>query len=291
MAEIKIKQDDPNSVDYENNLDGIRYKKEYEYALEDYELRFLIQSTFRRYSKYAFAMIRTDELKGSYHPIAKERKLAYNALCQVLVCTDYADQVLTFHRECEEQRRIFADAEDDPKFQSALECLRGKKRAPLIIELPTRTAFELWRRAGSWTGAMKLAGLDVMNKTQRQAAITQYILRTASPDKIPVEIRERLGPAAVQSIGDVCRRSRELGKFLTTAELPKNLKKRIRAAELTPWEVFAHMGVSLGKERKNTRYAVSKVQKFKERTAWWRNSKKTAKKIQANARRKAEQES
>ena len=79
--------------------------REYELELQDFELKFLLRSVYRLYSRYVFAILRAEELDG-YYPATAARDMAYGKLCQTLACPDFADQVLEYYRACEAEGRI-----------------------------------------------------------------------------------------------------------------------------------------------------------------------------------------
>jgi hypothetical protein len=242
---------------------------------EDVELNALLRNTYLEHSRYVFAILRAEELE-KYYPAAAIRSAAYDALCKVLISPERADQTLDLYRDCEARRRIFKNARNDPKLTVSLEALRGMEQAPLMMELPTTTAYDLWARAGSWTGALALAGLAPLDDRQRQTAIEQFALENADPSMIPPEVRKKLSPKTIKRIADVFTQSRQLGRMLSSREFPDGLINNIQKAGFSVKTIFRYMGIKLTKNNKNeTREEHQrKVQNFLNQSYGWRHGKK-----------------
>jgi hypothetical protein len=197
---------------------------------------------FDKYAPYMFQIIKSREI--TRYPLARaERNKAYNELCKVLVCPDLVNQVLEYHFHCEKEGFVFPEAESNPLFLKAIETLRGRKTAPLITELDTRTAFTLWSKAGSWTGAMQLAGLDLLtDKDEIIKAIKHYAIQQASVDILPHEIKKNLSSECLDAINKVCNRARKYQRLPTNKDL-KTTKPFFYHSAYTYKMVFAELGL------------------------------------------------
>jgi hypothetical protein len=154
------------------------------------------------------------------------------------------NQVLEVYRKYEARRRTVKKADLGPKFSKALEALRGKTVTPLMAELPFETAYILWQRAGSWTGALFMAGLDPLTDAQRMAAVEQYALTNAKPSWIPKDIRRRFSPELVSQLSLECEKARNVGMFPHQNSIPKQLVIQLREKGYTAHKVFWYMGIT-----------------------------------------------
>jgi hypothetical protein len=198
---------------------------------------------------------------------------AHNELREILICTDLIDQVLGYHLQAEREGLTYPGAEDDPRFIEAVQALRGRAAAPLIAELDTRTAFTLWSKAGSWAGAMELAGLDLLTKdTGLWEAVRNYAIQQASAGLLPLRIRNRLSPKCLDAIDTVCDRARKYTRMPGIDEL-KRMESFFANSGWSCKAVFRELGLY----DPNTRQAMheadrvkSPAERFKDASHWWR---------------------
>ncbi|MDR2615462.1 MAG: hypothetical protein LBC28_02675 [Oscillospiraceae bacterium] len=141
----------------------------------------LAENARRRCGRSIFVILRADEL--AFTQLAAERARAYAELHETLSNKFAVDIVLAYFNAAEQDRYIRDGAEDDAELTRAIETLRKMDTAPLMIDLPDETAYELWNRAGSWAGALTLAGLEPLDETRRREAAELYAATHESPKK------------------------------------------------------------------------------------------------------------
>jgi hypothetical protein len=188
---------------------------------------------------------------------------------------------LAFYEERERQGRVFESSADDKTLAEALEVLRGCAEAPLMAELPAEAAFTLWSRAGSFSGALGLAGLDPLDDEGRREAAMRYAIARATPDMLPQDIRARLKPAALDMLSLICDTARRLGRFPRSDELPKEYWKSLRTRSLNVRDCLRPLGLTLADALKKERPLSKREQRGKgsvagrkQKNAYWLTGKK-----------------
>jgi hypothetical protein len=61
-----------------------------------------------------------------------------------------------------------------------------------------------WSRAGSWAGAMLLAGFDPLEGERLREAVTRYAIVRAAPELLPPEILRGMNAEAVNALRETC---------------------------------------------------------------------------------------
>jgi hypothetical protein len=245
-----------------------------EKTLDKVDLNVLIQSTYQQHSRHVFEILRADEL-GKYHPVYQYKKKAYSGLSQALRYSEYMNSVLEVYRKYEARRRTIKKADLGQKFLEALETLRGKTVAPLMAELPFETAYILWARAGSWTGALSMAGLDPLTDAQRAAAVERYALTNARPVWIPKDIRRKFSPELVSQLSLECEKARNIGVFPHQNSIPKQLVAQLREKGYTAHKIFWYMGITCRTSSEKSALMASKqneIQTIRDGAIGWRRS-------------------
>jgi hypothetical protein len=170
---------------------------------------------------------------------------------------------------------------DDPKFLGALAELKETAarlgRTPLMAELPTKTAYLLWARGGSWAAALKAAGLKPQGRDARREASREYAIAKASPDLIPEETRRELPPGIIEALAAVCDAARLCGRFPTVRDLPKGFTQKFGAYGLSLRALMADMGLILEKPIKGQTQPtepahMTKAENFKAASYGWRKN-------------------
>jgi hypothetical protein len=254
-------------------------KKAQEPVPTEAEKQAFAEDAQRRCGRDIFAILRADEL-GEYQLYAA-RASAYTALHDALGGKGATHRVVAYFKAAEESRYIRDGAEDDEELARAMEALRGMRTAPLMADLPEETACTLWRRAGSWAGALTLAGLDPLDEKQRRRAADRYAAFDASPNKLPKKLRRRLSKRTYELLEETCELARRLRRCPTKDELPEGLLASIRADECKVGELLTKTGlvytakdVSPPIKKKKKPEEMTKLDHFFHRSNWWRNTEK-----------------
>jgi hypothetical protein len=132
-----------------------------------------------------------------------------------------------------------------------LELLRGRTIAPLMAELNVLQARTLWSRAGSWAGAMILAGLEPLTRKTRKIAIKQYALRNVTPYLIPKPLREKIPPEAFGQLLAVCDQIHKDRRLPHMSTIPKECVAQLQGAGFSILDLFRQMGVHILGTRSN----------------------------------------
>ena len=216
-----------------------------DYLLTGLEMRLLVTGAIERYGTSVFKILRAAELGADYSPGVEEIKAAYKALCKTLVNNDIAAQVLRYHIDAERKRSIKKGAGEDELVDAALESLRGFEAAPLIADVETVAAYTLWSRAGSWLGAMELAGLDLpLTKDGRRAAVNRYRAVHASVELLPEGVRKRLTQTALDALNEICKAANKRGRLLYDFEIPQDTGKAFKTSGYKVWELLRLVGLT-----------------------------------------------
>jgi hypothetical protein len=210
---------------------------------DDVDWDSLLESTYQEHARHVFIMLRAEEM-GKYHPVYSVKKKAYEDLSQALRGQKYASPVLEIYRDYETQCRTFDPVDPDPEFSDALEVLRGQTVTPLMMELPVETAYILWARAGSWAGALSLAGLPPLTDGQRAAAVERYAAANASLSWIPKDIRMKFSRKLLSQLSAECDKVRETGVFPHQNSIPEQLVIQLKEKHFSARKIFWYMGVT-----------------------------------------------
>ncbi|MDR0818374.1 MAG: hypothetical protein LBN43_02225 [Oscillospiraceae bacterium] len=191
--------------------------KKYDIPLSEIELNFLLECMAQKIAGCVFKILSISEL-GDYMPLREQFERAYRQLVEIMACVDLADQILAYYVQAERRVRIFDDADKDELFLQAAETLRGMTSAPLMLEFPERIAFALWNRAGSWSGAMTLVGLEPLNEYSRNLAAMKYIINRASPYLLGEETLRKLPPETIKLLEEICNSARREMRYANQRE-------------------------------------------------------------------------
>lgn len=214
-----------------------------------------------KYDYNVFRIIRAKEL-GGYRPARRVYHEAYIELIAALGSPDFVRQLLEFHFQAEENHYQKPGAENDPNFKKASEALRGMTAAPLMAQLPEKTAYILWAAAGSFSGALILSGLDPPDEGRRRQLARQYALAHASitslPDKLRVEI-----PMHCQDLAEnLCKRARTTGKVIKNMDIPDKYRKTFNEAGIDLYDVMYQIGIPVKISKKTLKKMADKGQKI-----------------------------
>jgi hypothetical protein len=217
-------------------------------ALPDDELIAAAARAREHYSQYIIRILRVNELR-LYYPLFPEKDRALAAFRDAMGDKTIANRVIEYFAKAEQSCYILEGAEDSEELASAMEVLRGKLNPPLMVELPEETVRIIWQRAGSWTGAMKLAGLDPLTTKMRREAQVRYAAANASIEHLPGRIRRGLSDEMLDTLARVCAIARKLKRPLTSRDLSENFLKEVRrqlhAQGCTLNTVLKRLGVEL----------------------------------------------
>jgi hypothetical protein len=188
---------------------------------------------------------------------------------------------VAYFKAAEESRYIRDGAGDDAELARAIETLRKMDTTPLMIDLPDETAYELWNRAGSWAGALTLAGLEPLDEARRHEAAKLYSITHASPKRISKKFLPQISKETYKMLEQACELARRLERCPTKDELPKELSAKLRADNCEPEAIFRQMGLAQTfkdeapkKKSKKGAVTLKKIERFRNSSYWWRNTKK-----------------
>jgi hypothetical protein len=222
-----------------------------EKTLDDMDLNTLLKSTYQVHARHVFEILRLSELKKNY-PVTQARHKLQSEFHRAIGADKPASRIMSFYRDCEAQCRVFKNARQDPQVIAALKVLsdrtkvlRGKTKVPLMSELPTETAFLLWSRVGSWSGALTLAGLKPMDNKQLLDATRRYAVKHVSPELLSQEIQDQLPPETMSALSVFCANIRKYGKYPMRKDISPKLVTQIKAAGFTVHRLFWLMGIHL----------------------------------------------
>ena len=232
------------------------------------ELQELVMETYSRYAILMFEMLRAFEI-NKYAGFGDEYTKAHNSFWRIIGNKEHAKQVLAFHVAKEKEHFVFPSARFELCIDKALEPLRGYTSAPLMAELSITDAFTLWRMAGSWNGALTLAGIDPLTESERKAAVKRYIIDRASPEILPKTILKRYTPQGIAELQNICAAAKRSGNYPQNRDAVR-LKEFVtdEYGEKTVRATFSKLGFP------SPSFTNTKVEKFKARSEWWRKSKK-----------------
>ena len=250
--------------------------KDKEYLLTEWELQIMIDAMRREYLRYVYIFMRAAEL-GEYAPAIREAKTAFEKLCVIFACADFAVQVLKYHIEAEKSQRILDGSEDDEHFIEASEVFRGMTDAPLMIEIPETTGFTLWSIAGSWAGVLILSGLEPLTDDIRQKKTHRYAIYHASPELMPIEKRRRLTSRCIGTLRKMCARVQAEGKALEIADISSKYIDAFKYAEISFKDAMYEIGIPVINSPPNPDNAQKQKQKgpsggWKAAHYWWLNT-------------------
>jgi hypothetical protein len=215
-------------------------------ALPESELAALAEEALLKYPQLIFKIVLSKELHG-YYPSYAEKDRALQAFRGAMGDSAVAKQVLNYFDKAEKDRYIRKGAREDRELAELIKLLRGKREIPLMAELPYSAAYELWRRAGSWTGALTLAGIEPLRERLRLKALRRYAAVNASAANLPGNMRGKLSEETLDMLSRLCAVARRLRRAPSPRELPegllRNLRKRIRSEGCSPNTVLSRAGV------------------------------------------------
>jgi hypothetical protein len=215
-------------------------------ALTEGELAVLAEDALRKYPQLVFKIVLSKELHG-YYPSYAAKDEALQSLRNAVGDKVAVKQLLDYFDKAEKDRYVRPGARDDRELTETLKLLRGTRETPLMAELPYSAAYELWRRAGSWTGALTLAGLVPLRERLRIKALRRYAAANASAAHLPGNMRSKLSDETMGMLAQLCAAARRLRRAPSPRELPegflKTLRKRIRSEGCSPNTVLSRAGV------------------------------------------------
>jgi hypothetical protein len=199
-----------------------------------------------QYSHIIIRIIRVNELY-KYYPLYDDRTTARHELRDALGDSEIVELVLS-HFMSEEQKRYIRDgANTDRILAQLLTPIRKFPRAMLMAELPEKAAGEIWRRAGSWHGAMELAGHNPLRPKEKLAVQKFYAATNASVYNLPAKMLNKLSPLSLDELTRLCELSRKLRRPPQPHELPdkflRTLKARMHSEGVSPNTVLLRAGI------------------------------------------------
>ena len=177
-----------------------------------------LHDRYGEYAKYVFRSISLREL-SEFPPAQREQVIADNELNKLFGDGRLARQVLDFHTLCEKHRVLREGAEDSEDLPGLLEILRAWESAPLVAELPFNGALAFWKLAGSWMGALTLAGLEPHNSTAHKFAKKRYLLANMRADALSEKIKKMLTATDLAELDGIFEKARKSGTNIIASEL------------------------------------------------------------------------
>ena len=236
--------------------------------LTDTELQKLVNEVFSQYSLFMFEILRAHEI-GMYLHFGRENIKARKAFDAIIGNPEHAKQVLQYHVEAEKQCYTFASAADNAFVAKALEVFRGYASAPLMAELPTSSAYIVWRSVGSWSGALVMAGIDPMTKAEKREAIKKYIIDRATPELICKSALKKYSPELIEELHRICDDAKQNGKYPSCEVIERLLDfPECKSSDKDANGIIMSMGFPAPSK------PMTKVDKFHAASEWWRESKK-----------------
>ena len=213
------------------------------------------------YEYNVFRIVRAKEL-SSYRPERRVYHAAYRELKEAFGSLDYVRQLLEFHFQAENDHFQRTGAEDDPCFIKAQEVFRGLTAAPLMAEIPEKEAYILWSIAGSWPGALILAGLDPPDENRRRQMAKRYAIANASISLLPDKLRVEIPINCLDLAENLCKRARTTGKVIKTMDIPDKYRKTFNEAGIDLYDVMYQIGIPVKISKKTLKKMADKGQKI-----------------------------
>jgi hypothetical protein len=218
----------------------------YTIVLTEQELRFLLDCMAEKIARHVFTILSIRELNG-YMPLENTLRNTYRELVRIMACVDLAEQILAAYIQAERDARIFDGADEDELFREAAESLYGLEAAPLMIEAPETDAITMWQRAGSWTGAMMLAGFEPLTvRSGLNTAIMRYSSSHASVEFLSSKTRALLPPNCIDLLRTFCDNAKAELRYTNTAEtaqFKKIIAPYIRKSNIERKYVLRQLGL------------------------------------------------
>ena len=191
---------------------------QYESLLAGQFGNFKAHERYDEYAELVFIIIRCRELNG-YPPAQRDQNAARKELIELIGDNNQAKRILDFHVQCENKIAIRKGARENKELLDALGIMRGLDRTPLIAELPHDGAFAVWKLAGSWSGAARIAGLAPLRTNSYKTALERFMFKNASADALPEKIRKELCDEDAAALDEILKKARETGKGVPESAL------------------------------------------------------------------------
>ena len=214
------------------------------------ELRDFASKSFDIYGPSLFKLLCAAEIGANYSPGAVMIRNMVNDISRALGNRIFAVQIIRYHIAAEMQCFIRADAENDPRVITALKAVSGLPYVPLMGDVRFDAAYTLWSHTGSWLGAMKLAGLNLISaNSERIKVIDRYKAKKASPELLPDSARKRLNDKTMNILKLICNTANNAERLIYDYEMPSGAAKIIKTSGYSTWQLLSHVGLTQPTEK------------------------------------------
>ena len=206
--------------------------------------------------------------RSRYQPAAAEYYAAHKAIGDILQNQASVDCLLENITDLETKCNIRICAYEDSELDKALEVFRGMYNAPLIADIEESTAHKIWELAGSWTGAITLAGLDLLTEKNGLAeAVEHYAAAHASTELLPEAERKKLDETAQSTLESICESARSEMRYAQLHEW-QMAKDSLKQCGLRVYDVFVAIGLLLPPPKDRVRPIYTGKRAFMNRQSW-----------------------